>query len=134
MDLKLELNKYLFERSRVHFDWGTNNCSTFAIQWISRVSARPVLNQFLIQRSGSAAETKVHLMRLGVKNIIEITDRYYSRKDEPELGDLVAFRSSASGPLEYSFGIFTGDNIAVMSERGIVFLRQNRIEVIWDIF
>jgi hypothetical protein len=117
----MDLQTYIQAHLSKPFEWGENDCCTFAIGWLEIKTGREYLTEFRPWRTARQAAKKLRdlggLFFLFQKNLTRINPNMAMD------GDLTIIDGTAC--------IFSGRHVVSVGESGLVFESRARADVAW---
>lgn len=126
-----KLNKYIDECRNKKFDWASNNCGQFVLEWEKIFTGDTKFPEFY-KKYKSLDELKEKLNKIGFKSWISLFNKRLTKKrvSLANRGDLVTVRSNNS----FCMGICLGQHSAFLEKNGIAFILTEKVKYVWSWF
>ena len=126
-----KLSDYIELTRNKKFDWKSNNCGQFVLEWEKILTGTTKFPEFY-KKVKSLEEVKEKLKECGFKSWITMCNSRLTRINTKlaQRGDLVAIRQKTS----FCLGICLGKNCALLGADNIKFILIDEIKYAWRWF
>ena len=137
-DWSERLNTYIEDVRDLRFQWGANDCLTFANTAHEAMTGHQFAPDWRGQYKTAHTAKKWYkalLKQQGFENIVEAIDARLTRLDVsiPPRGSIVG-RSEGSGSVtEIALGVCIGETVAFISREGVVSFPVNEDDIFWAV-
>lgn len=122
------LASFLAGKHREPFAWGTNDCATFAAEWI--LLATDVRLSLPTVTSETEAADELAVRGGLIAAVTEILGDPYNHPNEAMRGDIGVTWSQVQG---HALCVITGPDVAAPGRDGLVYLRRDRLVAAWRV-